>query len=151
LLERLSIMFDRADGFVAVRGGIGTLSEVTLAWSLLQTRSLAPKPLVLMGADWQAVIDAWRGHTTWQLHRRAGPRRLDPGRRIGRPRRAPNTSRPSAPRLTGRGGRAAITTTACRWTKVGVVRIAYCVVRSLSIMSRLFKRDAQCCGRGHVP
>jgi uncharacterized protein (TIGR00730 family) len=63
LLERLSIMLDRADGFVAVRGGIGTLSEVTLAWSLLQTRSLAGKPLVLMGADWQAVMDALRAHT----------------------------------------------------------------------------------------
>ncbi len=63
LLERLSIMFDRADGFVAVRGGIGTLSEVTLAWSLLQSRSINGKPLVLLGADWQPVIAAFRTHT----------------------------------------------------------------------------------------
>jgi uncharacterized protein (TIGR00730 family) len=63
LLDRLAIMLDRADGFVAVRGGIGTLSEVTLAWSLLQTRSLDGKPLVLLGADWQAVMDTLRVHT----------------------------------------------------------------------------------------
>ncbi len=63
LLERLTIMLDRSDGFVAVRGGIDTLSEVTLAWSLLQTRSLAGAPLVLLGADWQAVVDAWLAHT----------------------------------------------------------------------------------------
>ena len=64
LIERLRIMLDRCDGFVAVRGGIGTLSEVTLAWSLLQTRSLnASPPLVLLGVDWQAVVDAWLAHT----------------------------------------------------------------------------------------
>jgi len=63
ILERLATMLERADGFVAVRGGIGTLSEVTLAWSLLQTRSLAGKPLVLLGADWQPVMDAFRAHT----------------------------------------------------------------------------------------
>lgn len=63
LLDRLAIMLDRADGFVAVRGGIGTLSEVTLAWSLLQTRSLAGKPLVLLGADWQPILDAFLAHS----------------------------------------------------------------------------------------
>ena len=63
MLERLAIMLDRADGFVAVRGGIGTLAEVTLAWSLLQTRSLVGKPLVLLGAEWQGVMDAFFAHT----------------------------------------------------------------------------------------
>jgi uncharacterized protein (TIGR00730 family) len=63
LLARLGVMLDRADGFVAVRGGIGTLSEVTLAWSLLQTRSLNSKPLVLLGADWQGVLDALMAYT----------------------------------------------------------------------------------------
>jgi len=63
LLERLAIMMRRADGFVAVRGGIGTLSEVTLAWSLLQTRSFRGKPLILLGDDWQPVVSALRQNT----------------------------------------------------------------------------------------
>lgn len=63
LFARLETMLSRSDGFVAVRGGIGTLSEVTLAWSLLQTRSLNGKPLVLLGADWQPVIDAFLAYT----------------------------------------------------------------------------------------
>lgn len=63
LLDRLAIMLARADGFVAVRGGIGTLSEVTLAWSLLQTRSLTGKPLVLLGADWQALLNTFLAHS----------------------------------------------------------------------------------------
>ena len=63
LLERLGIMMARGDGFVAVRGGIGTLSEVTLAWSLLQTRSLTGRALVLLGDDWRPVVEAYRAHT----------------------------------------------------------------------------------------
>jgi uncharacterized protein (TIGR00730 family) len=63
MMARLETLVRRADGFVAVRGGIGTLSEVTLAWSLLQTRSLGPKPLVLLGADWAPVMAALQGHT----------------------------------------------------------------------------------------
>jgi predicted Rossmann-fold nucleotide-binding protein len=63
LLARLALIMDRADGFVAARGGIGTLSEVTLAWSLLQTRSLNGKPLVLLGDDWQAIVDTFRNHS----------------------------------------------------------------------------------------
>ena len=63
LLERLGIMMARGDGFVAMRGGIGTISEVTLAWSLLQTRSLAGRALVLLGDDWRPVVEAYRAHT----------------------------------------------------------------------------------------
>jgi uncharacterized protein (TIGR00730 family) len=63
LMARLATMIERADGFVALRGGIGTLSEVTLVWSLLQTRELNGKPLILLGADWRPVVDALRLHT----------------------------------------------------------------------------------------
>jgi len=63
LMARLATMIERADGFVALRGGIGTLSEITLVWSLLQTRELRGKALVLLGADWRALFDAFRQHT----------------------------------------------------------------------------------------
>jgi uncharacterized protein (TIGR00730 family) len=63
MLDRLAIMMERSDGFVAVRGGIGTLSEVTLAWSLIQTRAQAGKPLVLLGADWRPIVDAFRSYS----------------------------------------------------------------------------------------
>lgn len=63
LIERVTTLIERADAFVALRGGIGTLSEVTLVWSLLQTRSRRDAPLVLLGADWRAVVQSWRDHT----------------------------------------------------------------------------------------
>ena len=63
LVERMAVMIERADGFIALRGGIGTLSEVTLVWSLLQVRSLGDKPLILLGPHWQPVVAALLEHT----------------------------------------------------------------------------------------
>jgi uncharacterized protein (TIGR00730 family) len=63
LMARLAAMIERADGFVALRGGIGTLSEITLVWSLLQTREVKGKPLILLGRDWRPVVDAFRLYT----------------------------------------------------------------------------------------
>ena len=57
-LERLLI----ADAFVAVHGGAGTLAEVALAWNLLQVRDLGPCPLILLGADWRALLDSFACH-----------------------------------------------------------------------------------------
>lgn len=63
LMARLATMIERADGYVALRGGIGTLSEITLVWSLLQTRELMGRPLVLLGAGWRPVVDVLKLHT----------------------------------------------------------------------------------------
>ena len=62
MLARLRILMERSDAFVSLRGGIGTLAEVTLAWSLVQTRTFA-KSLVLLGTDWQPIIEALCAHT----------------------------------------------------------------------------------------
>ncbi len=62
LLARLRTIVDRSDAYIALRGGIGTLCEVTLAWSLLQTRSYA-RPLILLGDNWRQVVAAFKEHT----------------------------------------------------------------------------------------
>lgn len=51
-LERVAQLTGRASAFVALRGGIGTLSEVSLVWSLLQIGELGGKPVVLLGECW---------------------------------------------------------------------------------------------------
>ncbi len=45
-----------ADAWVAVAGGIGTLSEVAVAWNTLQTAGARRRPLVLMGPRWAALL-----------------------------------------------------------------------------------------------
>jgi uncharacterized protein (TIGR00730 family) len=62
MLARLRTIMEQADAFVSLRGGIGTLAEVTLAWSLVQTRTFA-KPLVLLGADWGPLVEALRAYS----------------------------------------------------------------------------------------
>ncbi len=59
LRERLSHLVEYCDAAVAMPGGIGTLSEVALMWSLLQTGEIESKPLVLVGAHWQGVIGSF--------------------------------------------------------------------------------------------
>jgi uncharacterized protein (TIGR00730 family) len=52
-----------ADAFVVLRGGIGTLTEATLTWSLLQTGQIAPRPFVFVGEDWQRLFEAFQATT----------------------------------------------------------------------------------------
>lgn len=52
-----------ADGFVLLQGGIGTLTEATLTWSLLQTGQISPRPFLFVGDGWRQLFDAFRTHT----------------------------------------------------------------------------------------
>jgi len=58
--ERLQNLIERSVGFVALRGGAGTVTELSLVWNKLQTRVIEPRPLVLLGAFWRNVIGSFR-------------------------------------------------------------------------------------------
>ena len=60
--DRLQNLITRSVGFVALRGGMGTVTEVSLVWNKLQTRVLDRRPIVLLGDCWQGVVDAWKEH-----------------------------------------------------------------------------------------
>jgi uncharacterized protein (TIGR00730 family) len=60
--ERLQNLITRSVGFVAFRGGMGTVTEISLVWNKLQTRVLDRRPIVLVGDCWRDVVDAWRKH-----------------------------------------------------------------------------------------
>ena len=92
--ERKQLMYDLADGFVALPGGLGTLEELAevLTWNQL---GIVAKPVVLLDVDGDlerpAVVD------------RPGRRRRLHPRRARRPRSAassnpPTSSAPSPPR-----------------------------------------------------
>ena len=50
-----------ADAIVAVDGGIGTLSEAAIAWSVLQTEPIAAD-LIFLGAGWPPVLRSFEEH-----------------------------------------------------------------------------------------
>ena len=62
LFERLRGLILQSSGFVALRGGLGTIVEVCLVWNLFLLRTLTPRPLVLLGDCWPPVVEAWRQH-----------------------------------------------------------------------------------------
>ena len=55
LIARLRQLTERADGFVVLGGGVGTLLELFLVWNL-RTIGVIDAPIVLLGAHWRAVL-----------------------------------------------------------------------------------------------
>jgi len=58
--DRLQNLITRSVGFVAFRGGMGTVTEISLVWNKLTTGVIGRRPLVLVGDCWQKVIDSWK-------------------------------------------------------------------------------------------
>ena len=59
LQERVLHLVRNNDGMIVLPGGIGTLSELALAWSFLQVGEIDARPLVLLGEIWQETMDAF--------------------------------------------------------------------------------------------
>src|SRR5580765_3806638 len=60
--ERLQRLITRSVGFVALRGGMGTVTELSLVWNKIQTRVIGPRPLVLLGECWPPIVREWQKH-----------------------------------------------------------------------------------------
>lgn len=58
MYERLQRLVELGDGYLTLRGSVGTLSELMLVWSLLTVGSLKPGPLILLGEDYGRMLDA---------------------------------------------------------------------------------------------
>lgn len=58
--ERLQHLIERSVGFVALKGGMGTVTEVSLVWNKMQTGVIEKRPLVLVGECWREVVNCWR-------------------------------------------------------------------------------------------
>ena len=56
LFERLHRLVTIADAWVALPGGIGTLSEVALTWCLMQVGEMQRRLFVLVGEQWRTTI-----------------------------------------------------------------------------------------------
>jgi len=60
--ERLQRLITRSVGYIALRGGMGTVTEISLVWNKMQTRVLDPRPLVLLGDCWPPIVREWQRH-----------------------------------------------------------------------------------------
>ncbi len=70
LAERLNYLVVKPDAYVVLKGGVGTLSELALAWSLMQVAEVPLRPMILMGEMWQRFTEQFAAIST------IGPRDL---------------------------------------------------------------------------
>jgi len=57
---RLFELIRRGDGFVACKGGTGTLVEVAVVWEMLNKSVMEPKPFVALGDFWRPILERVR-------------------------------------------------------------------------------------------
>ncbi len=59
LLERLEVLVTKCDAALALPGGPGTMTEVSLMWNLMIIGARARRPLILIGHGWRLVFDSF--------------------------------------------------------------------------------------------
>lgn len=79
--ERLFELVRQGDGYVACKGGTGTLAELAVVWEMLNKRAMDRRPFVVLGDFWLPILntvseadqlyDAERGEIIAQLVHRA--------------------------------------------------------------------------------
>jgi uncharacterized protein (TIGR00730 family) len=58
--DRLFELIRLADGFVACKGGTGTLVELSVVWEMLNKSVIQPKPFAVLGNFWEPIIERVR-------------------------------------------------------------------------------------------
>ncbi len=57
LVERLECLLTSCDAALALPGGPGTLTEISLMWNMMIIRGAERRPLILIGEGWRSVFD----------------------------------------------------------------------------------------------
>jgi uncharacterized protein (TIGR00730 family) len=58
--SRLQTLIRHSDGYIALRGGMGTVTEISLVMNKLVMAVLPPRPLILLGECWPKVFNCLR-------------------------------------------------------------------------------------------
>ena len=59
--ERLFEIIRLGNGFVACKGGTGTLAELAVAWEMMNKSVMPAKPFVALGEFWAPILNCVRG------------------------------------------------------------------------------------------
>jgi hypothetical protein len=66
--ERLFELVRLGDGYVACKGGTGTLVELAVVWEMLNKKAMERRPFVVLGDFWQPILErvreVERGHAS---------------------------------------------------------------------------------------
>jgi uncharacterized protein (TIGR00730 family) len=59
--DRLFEIIRLGNGFVACKGGTGTLAELAVTWEMMNKSVMPPKPFVSLGEFWAPILNCVRG------------------------------------------------------------------------------------------
>lgn len=59
LYQRIIALIEGCDAAIALPGGPGTLTEISMMWNLLLTGAIDPRPLILIGNGWKTTFDTF--------------------------------------------------------------------------------------------
>jgi uncharacterized protein (TIGR00730 family) len=66
--QRLFALIQRGHGYVACKGGTGTLVELAVVWEMLNNKAMDRRPFVVLGNFWQPILErvreVERGHAS---------------------------------------------------------------------------------------
>ena len=74
LRERLLALIDNCDSAIALPGGPGTLTEITMMWNQMMTNSIPARSLALVGDGWKQTFTSFYENLGEYSHH--GPRHL---------------------------------------------------------------------------
>lgn len=57
LFDRIEKLLEIGDGFVVLRGGTGTLLELSVIWEMINKNLMPPKPIICFGQMWKPLIE----------------------------------------------------------------------------------------------
>lgn len=57
LLDRMAAIIEGCDAAIAMPGGVGTLTEISVMWNLMAVASIPRRPLILVGQGWHSTLD----------------------------------------------------------------------------------------------
>jgi uncharacterized protein (TIGR00730 family) len=58
--QRLFALIRRGHGYVACKGGTGTLVELAVVWEMLNKKAMDRRPFVVLGDFWQPILERVR-------------------------------------------------------------------------------------------
>ncbi len=66
LFERITRLIARGDAFVILKGGTGTLLELSAVWELMNKSLIAEKPVFVMSPFWDGVVKTLKDELAWE-------------------------------------------------------------------------------------
>ena len=66
LVERIEILVNKADAYVILKGGTGTLLELAYVWEFINKGFIPEKPIVIYGDFWVKVVETLNNELLWE-------------------------------------------------------------------------------------